>query len=49
MTVAATAEPPRDAALIAAWRDGNEQAAAERGARHARAVARFITGAGAPE
>lgn len=49
MTVAATAEPPRDAALIAAWRDGNEQAAAELVARHARALARFLTGAGAPE
>lgn len=49
MTVAATAEPPRDAALIAAWRDGNEQAAAELVARHARALARFLAGAGAPE
>ncbi|MGE5803813.1 MAG: RNA polymerase sigma factor [Gemmatimonadota bacterium] len=49
MTVAATAEPPRDAALIAAWRDGNEQAAAELVARHAKALARFLAGAGAPE
>ena len=49
MTVPATAEPPRDAALIAAWRDGNEQAAAELVARHARALARFLAGAGAPE
>ena len=51
MTVAATAEPPppRDAALIAAWRDGNEQAAAELVARHAKALARFLVGAGAPE
>ena len=49
MTVPATAEPPRDAALIAAWRDGNEQAAAELVARHARALARFLAGAGSPE
>jgi RNA polymerase sigma-70 factor, ECF subfamily len=51
MTVAATAEhpPPRDAALIAAWRDGNEQAAAELVARHATALARFLAGSGAPE
>ena len=49
MTVAATAEPPRDAALIAAWRDGNEQAAAELVARHAKALARFLAGVGAPE
>ena len=49
MTVPATAEPPRDAALIAAWRDGDEQAAAELVARHAKALARFLAGAGAPE
>ena len=50
MTVPATAEPhPRDAALIAAWRDGDEQAAAELVARHAKALARFLVGAGAPE
>jgi RNA polymerase sigma-70 factor (ECF subfamily) len=45
----ATAEPSTDAALIAAWRDGDEQAAAELVARHARALARFLAGAGAPE
>lgn len=45
----ATAEHPSDAALIAAWRDGDEQAAAELVARHARALARFLAGAGAPE
>ena len=38
-----------DAALIAAWRNGDEQAAAELVARHARALARFLVGAGAPE
>jgi RNA polymerase sigma-70 factor (ECF subfamily) len=45
----ATAGPPSDAALIAAWQDGDEQAAAELVARHARALARFLAGAGAPE
>ena len=45
----ATAEHPSDAALIAAWRDGDEQAAAELVARHARALARFLAGAGSPE
>ena len=51
MTLAqpATAEPPRDAALIAAWQSGDEQAAAELVRRHARALARFLAGAGAPE
>src|ERR1700740_3117069 len=38
-----------DAALIAAWRGGDEQAAAELVRRHARALARFLAGAGAPE
>jgi RNA polymerase sigma-70 factor, ECF subfamily len=41
--------PPPDAALIAAWRGGDEQAAAELVERHARALARFLAGAGAPE
>jgi RNA polymerase sigma-70 factor, ECF subfamily len=45
----ATAEHPSDAALIAAWRDGDEQAAAELVARHAKALARFLVGAGSPE
>ena len=44
-----TAEPPRDAALIAAWRGGDEQAAAELVERHARALARFLVASGAPE
>ncbi|HVH68906.1 MAG TPA: sigma-70 family RNA polymerase sigma factor [Gemmatimonadales bacterium] len=38
-----------DAALIAAWQGGDEQAAAELVRRHARALARFLGGAGAPE
>src|SRR5438445_7805553 len=38
-----------DAVLIAAWQRGDEQAAAELVRRHARAVARFLAGAGAPE
>ena len=41
--------PPPDAALIAAWRGGDEQAAAELVERHARALARFLAGAGAPD
>ncbi len=40
---------PPDAALIAAWRSGDEQAAAELVRRHARALARFLAGAGALE
>jgi RNA polymerase sigma-70 factor (ECF subfamily) len=38
---------PTDAALIAAWQGGDEQAAAELVRRHARALARFLGGAGA--
>ncbi|HXF95521.1 MAG TPA: sigma-70 family RNA polymerase sigma factor [Gemmatimonadales bacterium] len=38
-----------DAALIAAWRAGDEQAAAELVRRHARALARFLAAAGAGE
>jgi RNA polymerase sigma-70 factor (ECF subfamily) len=45
----ATAEPARDAALIAAWQAGDERAAAELVERHARPLARFLAGAGAPE
>jgi RNA polymerase sigma-70 factor (ECF subfamily) len=41
------AAPVEDAALIAAWRKGDEQAAAELVRRHARAVARFLAAAGA--
>ena len=41
--------PIPDPALIAAWRDGDEQAAAELVRRHARPLARFLAGAGAPE
>src|SRR5437667_12602412 len=36
-----------DAALIAAWHGGDEQAAAQLVRRHARALARFLSGAGA--
>ncbi len=39
--------PPSDADLIAAWRSGDEGAAGELVRRHARAVARFLGGAGA--
>jgi RNA polymerase sigma-70 factor (ECF subfamily) len=38
---------PTDAALIAAWQGGDEQAAAELVHRHARPLARFLVGAGA--
>jgi len=38
-----------DAALIAAWQAGDEQAAAELVRRHARALARFLAGSGARE
>src|SRR2546430_14746544 len=38
-----------DAALIAAWQGGDEQAAAELVRRHARALARFLAAGGAPE
>lgn len=38
---------PEDAVLLAAWRVGDQQAAAELVRRHARAVARFLAGAGA--
>src|SRR5213080_5379600 len=40
---------PTDAALIAAWHGGDEPAAAELVRRHARALARFLVGVGAPE
>src|SRR2546422_4653424 len=38
-----------DAVLIAAWQGGDEQAAAELVRRHARALARFLAAAGAPD
>jgi len=38
---------PTDMALIAAWQGGDEPAAAELVRRHARALARFLAGAGA--
>jgi RNA polymerase sigma-70 factor (ECF subfamily) len=48
-----SAEPaaaiPNDAALIAAWQAGDEQAAAELVRRHTRPLARFLAGAGAPD
>ncbi|MGH7537457.1 MAG: RNA polymerase sigma factor [Gemmatimonadales bacterium] len=43
------AVPADDAELIAAWQGGDERAAAELVRRHARALARFRVGAGAPE
>ena len=43
------AAEPTDAALIAAWQGGDEPAAAELVRRHARALARFLIGVGAPE
>ena len=43
------AAPAPDAALIAAWQRGDEQAAAELVRRHARPLARFLAGAGARE
>jgi RNA polymerase sigma-70 factor (ECF subfamily) len=42
-------EPLPDAALIAAWQGGDEQAAADLVGRHARALARYLSGAGAPD
>src|SRR5438309_6589499 len=42
-------ETTPDDALIAAWQTGDEQAAAELVRRHARPLARFLAGAGAPE
>jgi RNA polymerase sigma-70 factor (ECF subfamily) len=42
-----TPASPDDAALIAAWRQGDEQAATELVRRHAKALARFLAGAGA--
>jgi len=45
----ATAAPPADAALIAAWQEGDEQSAAELVRRHAKALARYLVGAGASE
>jgi len=41
--------PAEDAELIAAWQAGDERAATELVRRHARALARFLVGAGAPE
>lgn len=41
--------PADDAELIAAWLAGDESAATELVRRHARALARFLAGAGAPE
>ena len=41
--------PADDVELIAAWQGGDEKAAAELVRRHARALARFLAGAGALE
>jgi RNA polymerase sigma-70 factor (ECF subfamily) len=38
---------PTDAALVAAWQGGSEQAATDLVRRHASALARFLSGAGA--
>jgi RNA polymerase sigma-70 factor, ECF subfamily len=40
---------PSDAALIRAWQAGDERAAAELVGRHARALARYLSAAGAPD
>jgi RNA polymerase sigma-70 factor (ECF subfamily) len=45
----ATADALDDAALIAAWQSGDEQAAAELVGRHARPLARFLVAGGAPD
>jgi len=42
-------EMSSDAALIAAWQTGDEQAAAELVERHARPLARFLAASGAPD
>lgn len=42
-------DAPGDAALIAAWQAGDEQAAAELVRRHARPLARYLSGSGAPD
>src|SRR5437762_5340944 len=42
-------ETASDTGLILAWQQGDEQAAAELVERHARALARFLSGAGAPD
>lgn len=47
--VAVTPVAPTDAALIAAWQGGDERAATELVRRHARALAQFLAGAGAPD
>ncbi len=43
------ARPTDDIALIAAWQAGDERGARELVARHAKALARFLAGAGAPD
>lgn len=49
MTVPDAQPGPSDAALIAAWREGDESAAQELVRRHARALAGFLAAAGARE
>jgi len=43
------ARPTDDVDLIAAWQAGDERGASELVARHAKALARFLSGAGAPD
>lgn len=40
---------PSDAALVAAYRSGDQRAAAELVSRHAKALGRYLYGAGAPD
>lgn len=49
MPASPAAEAPSDAALIAAWQRGDEQAAAELVRWHARGLARYLAGAGAAD
>ena len=48
MTARPRPEPPTDAALIAAYAGGDEQAATELVRRHAPAIGRFLYSSGAP-
>jgi RNA polymerase sigma-70 factor (ECF subfamily) len=48
MSLSSQAGEPDDAALVSAWRQGDEQAAATLVRRHTGALGRFLYGAGAP-